>query len=232
MTVMTTATSTPPSVQGRTTAPPRYRNMAEFVHDLGDVPPERVIFDPWPGTATEADLLRKVEVEKQLCELVEGTLVEKPMGYVESLIAAALIQFLRQHASEHDLGLVTGEAGMLRLTRGLVRIPDVSFVSIQQLPDGVVPTEPIPSLHPDLAVEILSKGNTAAEMKRKVKEYFAAGCRLVWLIDPKTRSATVYTSAKSAQTVARGGTLEGRNVVPGFKLRISKLFEDIDRGKR
>jgi Uma2 family endonuclease len=220
------------SLHSSTNFPARYRTAAEWLDDLGGIPLERIIFDPLPGTATEADLLRKVEGEKQLCELINGTLVEKPMGYVESLIAAALIQFLRAHASERDLGLVSGEAGMLRLMNGVVRIPDVSFVSIKQLPDGVVPPEPIPSLHPDLAVEILSKGNTEAEMKRKVKEYFAAGTRLVWLIDPVTRSAAVYTSAKSSHHVDSNGVLDGGDVVPGFKLAIAKLFEDVDRKKR
>jgi Uma2 family endonuclease len=182
-----------------------------------------------PGTATEADLLHKVEVEKRLCELVEGTLVEKPMGYLESLIASALIQFLRKHVTDHNLGLVTGEAGMLRLTVGLVRIPDVSFVSFNQLPGGVVPSEPIPSLHPDLAVEVLSKGNTTKEMQRKVKEYFDAGSRLVWLIDRQTRTVTVYTSAKRPRTIQRDGQLDGGNVVRGFKVNVSDLFADLDR---
>src|SRR5438046_10359522 len=82
-------TTTAPNIS---TAPPRYRTAAEWLHDLGDIPLKRIIFDPWPGSATEADLLRKVEVEKQLCELVEGTLVEKPMGFYESMVATALIQ--------------------------------------------------------------------------------------------------------------------------------------------
>src|SRR5438552_2114645 len=72
----------------------RYRNVADLVHALGDIPLERIICDPSPGTATEADLLRRVELEKQLCELVNGTLVEKPMGLIESLIAARLIKAL------------------------------------------------------------------------------------------------------------------------------------------
>jgi Uma2 family endonuclease len=200
--------------------------MAEWLRDLGDVPLERVLFDPLPGTATEADLLRKVEVEKELCELVNGTLVAKPMGYLESRVAAALIEFLGAFVRLHKLGHVTGEAGMMRLSRGLVRMPDVAFVSLERLPK--VPRQPIPALAPDLAVEVLSKGNTAREMKRKVREYFAAGSRLVWLIDARTRTARVFHTPADATEISRGGTLSGGSVLPGFSLPLRKLFEGIE----
>jgi Uma2 family endonuclease len=223
----TAATTRAPKVA----APRRFRNGAEFLHDLGDIPLKRIIFDPWPGTATEADLLRYCEGvngEKRLCELVEGTLVEKPMGYLESLIAAALIEFLRSHVRKHKLGLVAGEQGMMRLTKGLVRLPDVSFVSYDRLPGRKVPRAPIPSLAPDLAVEILSKGNTAREMKRKVKEYFAAGCQQVWLINPRTRSAKIYEAPTQVTEIDADGMLRGGTVVSGFSLAMRKLFEGID----
>ena len=73
---------------------------------------------------------------------------------------------------------------MVWLFRGLVRIPDVAFTSWERLPGRRVPPEPIPELAPDLAVEVLSQSNTEAEMTRKRGEYFAAGVRLVWLVDP------------------------------------------------
>ena len=69
----------------------------------------------------------------------------------------------------------------LKLMPRLVRIPDVSFISWDQLPAHEYPNDPIPELHPDIAVEVLSEGNTEEEMRRKVKEYFFAGTRLVWL---------------------------------------------------
>lgn len=64
--------------------PPRFDTAAEWLRALGDVPPQRIIFDPLPGTATEADLLHFVGRDK-LCELVDGTLVEKPVGSVADL---------------------------------------------------------------------------------------------------------------------------------------------------
>ena len=75
---MTVATAPPPRFH-----PPRhFDNAAEWLHSLGDVPPERILFDPRPGTATEADLLLLVERDKRLCELIDGTLVEKPVGFL------------------------------------------------------------------------------------------------------------------------------------------------------
>ena len=219
---MTSTTSNPPVGLAR------YRNGAEWHHDLGDVPLERVIFNPAPGTATEADLIRKVEVEKLLCELINGTLVAKPMGYLESCIAAALIEFLGAYVRRHKLGHVTGEAGLMRLAVGLVRIPDVAFVASGRFPGGKFPREPIPSLAPSLAVEILSESNTAREMKRKVKEYFSAGTDLVWLIDAHARTAKVFETSTRSTEIGRDGTLSGGSVVPGFSLPMRKLFEGID----
>src|ERR687890_208242 len=98
--------------------PRRFDNGAEWLRALGGVPLERILFDPWPGTATEADLLRYVERDKRLCELVDGTLVEKPVGYLESFIASVLITHLNQFILPRDLGIVTGEAGLMRLVSG------------------------------------------------------------------------------------------------------------------
>lgn len=132
--------------------------------------------------------------EDRLYELVDGILVEKAMGFRESFLAMALAKFVGNFLDQNPLGIVAGAAGMLRLAPGLVRIPDVSFISWGRLPGRSVPRMPIPPLAPDLAVEVLSESNTAAEMTRKIGEYFAAGSRLVWIIDPEPRVVTVYTA--------------------------------------
>src|SRR5206468_1626606 len=83
---------------------------------------------------------------------------------------------------------------------------------------------PILDRAPDLAVEVLSKGNTRAEMDRKLREYFAAGVRLVWLIDPKTRTARVHTSPEEMTRLGEGDTLDGGDVLPGFALPLRDLL--------
>ena len=178
--------------------------------------------------ATEEDVLEIHARTGRLCELVDGVLVEKPMGYRESQLAAALIVALGEYLRSHKIGTVAGEAGMLKVSPSQVRIPDVSFIRWERLP---VESGPIPAVAPDLAVEVLSESNTEQEMARKLKDYFAAGTRLVWYIDPKSRSARTYTSPEQCVIVEQSGSLLGGDVLPGFQLRLADLFAEIDRPK-
>jgi Uma2 family endonuclease len=82
---------------------------------------------------------------------------------------------------------------------------------------------------PDLAVEVLSEGNTAAEMDRKRREYFTSGTRLVWEVDPNTRTVAVYTSPEGPLVLDADQTLDGGAVLPGFTLRLATLFAELDR---
>ena len=203
--------------------------MSDLLERLGGISPERVLLHPSPGTATEADLLEVHRATKRLCELVERTLVEKGMGYRESLLAMAIASALRAFILPRNLGLVTGESGMMRLMAGLVRIPDVAFVSWERIPGRRVPEQPIPQLAPDLAVEVLSKSNTPREMRRKLAEYFDLGIRLAWLVDPAARTVAVHTSPQNARTLSESEILDGGDVLPGFTLPLRELFAELDR---
>src|SRR5205823_6118365 len=107
-----------PTTPPRVALPAKFDNGEEWLHELGDVPLSRVIFDPWPGTATEQDLLTFVERDKRLCELIDGTLVEKPVGFEESQIALWLGHLLLMWIAPRQLGAVTGEAGTVRMKKG------------------------------------------------------------------------------------------------------------------
>src|SRR5271166_3805641 len=104
-----------------------FENAAELVKRLGKIPLERISFTPPPGTATERDLLAALRRSDRLYELVDGTLVEKPMGLSESMLAGEILTDINVFARQHDLGLAAGEAGTVRLLKGLVRVPDVAF---------------------------------------------------------------------------------------------------------
>jgi Uma2 family endonuclease len=82
----------------------------------------------------------------------------------------------------------------------------------------------MPDLAPDLAVEILSPGNTAREMERKIGEYFAAGTRIVWVVSPTERAVRVYTGPADARLFVEGDTLDAAPVLPGFRLAIRDWF--------
>jgi Uma2 family endonuclease len=202
-----------------------FENAAELVQRLGNIPLERICFTPPPGTATERDLLTALRRSDRLYELVDGTLVEKTMGLSESMIAAQVLIEIGVFARQKDLGIPAGADGTVRLLKGLVRIPDVSFFCWDKLPGRVLPSRPIPDLFPDLAVEVLSEKNTREEMERKLREYFLAGVRLVWMIDPRKRTAAVYTSPDApAATLDETQAFDGGKVLPGFKLALAELF--------
>src|SRR4051794_39013542 len=128
-------------------------NFRELLDRLGDVPLERILTKPPPGTATEDDVLAaEAAPRKRLCELVDGVLVEKAMGTKEGLLASVLVHLLWNFVEKDDLGLVLGEGGMLRLFPGRVRIPDVAFISKENAARRRRSRSSIADLFPDLAV--------------------------------------------------------------------------------
>jgi Uma2 family endonuclease len=219
------STIVPPAPGFEFTPPVTVRDVLDRLPGIGV---ERIRLQPAPGTATEDDVVRIHDEERRLYELVDGTLVEKIMGYRESIIAIAIATRLYSFVAPRKLGKVTGEAGMVKLFPKLVRIPDVAFVSWQRFEGGKIPKRPVPSLVPDLAVEVLSEGNTPAEMKRKLADYFRAGVRLVWLVDCEQRTVTVYTSHTESQVLDAVATLTGGEVLPGFELPLGELFAELD----
>src|SRR5690348_3754973 len=113
----------------------RRNTLAELMKKLGDVPLERVLLDPPPGTATEEDQLRLMDGEpKRLCELVERTLVEKTMGSNESRMAIDLSFHLKSYLQKKDLGFITGADGIFRMGKRN-RVPDLAFVSWRHFPN-------------------------------------------------------------------------------------------------
>jgi Uma2 family endonuclease len=201
-----------------------FETFADVLHSLGDIPPERVLLDPRPGTATERDLLRAMKRTDRLYELVDGTIVEKGMGYSEGGLAADIIHLLRNFLDKHNLGDILAPDTTMRLLRKLVRLPDVSFVRWERYPDGQRPPAPIPDMVPDLAIEILSQSNTPAEMERKLKEYFLAGTSLVWMVDPDTRTVEVCTSPDQRVTLTEKEALDGGELLPGLQLLVREVF--------
>lgn len=209
--------------------PQQPQTIADMLEALGDIPPERVLMNPPPGTATEQDAIQCEARQNRLCELVDGILVEKAVGYHESIIAGAILAMLRAFVIPKNLGCVSGSDGMMRLFPGLIRMSDVAFASWSRFPEGRLPVEPAPSIVPDIAIEVFSVSNTVGEMQRKRREYFEAGVSLVWMIDPRQRTAVVYTSPDEYTEYGESDSLTGDEVLPGFTLSLSELFAELDR---
>ena len=165
-------------------------------------------------------------------ELIDGELsmmmtpIFRLHGYVVMKIGAALAAYVE----EQKLGVVFGEQTGFILTRhpDTVRAPDVAFVREERLPPEGLGHEYFPG-GPDLAVEVLSESNRASAMQRKVTQYFAAGTRLVWVIDPLSRAAIVHAPLRTPITLHERDVLDGEDVVPGFRYAIEQMFARIRR---
>ena len=214
-----------------TAAPPTapLRTLADALARVGDVPAGRVLLRPAPGTATVLDLLDPAITGGRGVELVDGILVEKPMGAEEDSIAFWLGVQLFNFAAQENLGKFLGSQGGSRLDDDTVRLPDLSFIRWDSVDD---PSEldplPGPFLHvpPDLVVEVLSESNTPREMQIKLGEYAAAGVKLVWYVDPDAKTVTVYPKGRERgrKVLGEGDTLDGGKVLPGFALPVADLF--------
>jgi Uma2 family endonuclease len=165
-------------------------------------------------------------------ELVKGELRRKgetlnmsPAGFKHGAIIARLTGALVQHIEANDLGEATGAETGFKLTGDpdTVRAPDLAFVRQELIPDGEL-TEKFWPGAPDLAVEVVSPGDTLYEVDEKIEDYLKAGVRMVWIVNPKKRTVTVYRPSAEPQTLAEDDMLDGQEVLPGFQYSIARLF--------
>jgi Uma2 family endonuclease len=204
--------------------------LADLLRALGDVPPHRILWTPRPGTATEADLLRvQGGHPRRRVELVDGVLVEKPMGARESYLAFALMGHLFAYKLTNNVGVFGAPDANMRLRAGLVRLPDVHFTAWANLPSDSAHLRPVVDYPPDLAVEILSDSDRPGMTARKLREYFAAGTKVVWVIDPLARTVDVHADPADPDartTLTSTDTLACPALLPGFALPLAELFGD------
>jgi Uma2 family endonuclease len=196
---------------------------------FGAIPLDRILFDPLPGTATVADAERIIESEGRLVELVDGVLVEKAMGAYAGVLACYLAHLLWEYLEKHGIGIAGGADTMLRILPEQVRIPDVAFISWDRLPGRKFPRKPVPNLVPNLAVEVLSEGNSPTEMERKLNDYSASGVELVWYIDPEKCTVEVYTSPNLKTVLSERDILGGGGVLPGLEIDLQSFFRHVPR---
>lgn len=204
-----------------TPATAEYDTLADV---LGDIPLHRVLWRPYPGTATEADQLRYIERDKRRVELIDGVLVEKAMGFREALLASWIATLLNNFVVPRRLGLVAGADAPMRFTDTRTRLPDVCFVAWGSLPAPGAHLVAVADFAPDLAVEVLSRGNTRQEIEQKRREYFAAGTKLVWVVDRRSETVAVYTDPDTHTVLTTADTLTGDPVLPGFALPVADIF--------
>jgi Uma2 family endonuclease len=173
--------------------------------------------------ATEEDLLAMPD-DGHKYELVDGEIRVSPVGDRHGYVAANLVGLLFTFVKRRRLGFVmSGDAGF-RLPSKNVRCPDVSFVASGRFPKNR-PPEDFGNLAPDLAVEVLSPRDRPRYVLDKVGEYLESGVRMVWVIDPRTRRATVYRSLSDVRKLGVDDSLDGEDVLPGFRCRLREILE-------
>lgn len=177
------------------------------------------------GPLTIAEFEAMDEEDEYRIELVRGYVVREPRpATYHGLLAAKLTRFLEEHVSARGLGVVIGDAGfVLEETPPSVRGPDVAFVSAGRIPADA-PRRGFWQVGPDLAVEILSPSNRKAAVRDKLSQYFAAGVRIVWLVDPIAETVTVRDARGVLCTVGAGEVLSGEPLLPDLRIEVAALF--------
>jgi len=182
----------------------------------------------WPMADTKilitADQLFPMSFPDERVELSEGELIRMaPAGFEHGRVGLNIGSFLRVFALEHNLGTVVGSEAGFRLDEQTVRSPDAAFVSRARIQERGSPEAFWPGA-PDLAVEVVSPGDDAADLERKIEEYFRSGARLVWVVYPRKKRIHVFHNAREVRVLEASETLSGNDVLPGFSIPVEKIF--------
>lgn len=208
----------------------KFATIADVQNRVGNVADSRILVFPAPGTATATDLLDNSITRGVGCELIDGILVEKALGFRSDYIALWLGHLIAGFLDQNNLGALTGSQSPIRFKLNLIRMPDLSFIRWNSVadPDEIEnPAGAFLDVVPDLVIEVLSPGNTRREMEIKLAEYAEAGVTLVWYVDPELKQVDVYPrgNARRKKTLGMADILSGGEVLPGFKLPVAKIFE-------
>lgn len=161
-------------------------------------------------------------------ELQAGLLLSEPLpGSRHGRMVARIVEVLAPFVRARGLGVViAADSGfVLRRSPDTVRGPDVAFVTRDRYAAAGDDRRAFEGA-PDLAVEVVSPSQSPERLHAKVADYLAAGTRMVWLVDPETRTVVVYRELLAPCTIRAVGTLQGEDVLPGFRVDLLELFED------
>ena len=159
-------------------------------------------------------------------ELVAGELIRMaPTGGEHGVLTVRIGRILDEYVEAHDLGICSGaETGfILQRVPDIVRAPDAAFIAKARIPETGIPKTYWP-FAPDLAVEVTSPSDRFSAVQTKIAEYFSAGTRLVWVIEPATRTVCIYRSSHDVQALGEDDELSGADVLPGFRCAVRRLF--------
>ncbi|MEK7684450.1 MAG: Uma2 family endonuclease [Verrucomicrobiota bacterium] len=179
---------------------------------------------------TEAELQALPE-DGYLHEVVSGELIRSPKNdFFHGRICTRLLVALEAFNRAHRLGAVLDSSTGFWMDNHNCRAPDVSFVTKARLDGlGFKPSARkfFPGA-PDLAVEILSLNNTRREINERLKDFFASGTQIAWIVDPEAEWVEVCHSLQKRERLGPGHHLDGEQLLPGFRYLIGDLFKEWD----
>ena len=170
---------------------------------------------------TEDDFLRLPDNGRKY-ELVDGEPREVPTTIQHDAIGANVVLLIGPFVRGRGI-LTIAQAGF-RMMNGNIRIPDVAYTRKERLPGGK-PPDTFADFAPDLAIEIVSLSEEVSEREQKLSEYLFSGVQQVWYLFPETQQVAVYTSPGDRKLYAPEEELEGGNLLPGFRCKVSELFD-------
>jgi Uma2 family endonuclease len=175
-----------------------------------------------PPESVKMTLEEFLEHDVEGYEYVKEELVPMPPPSREhGEISVNVIHYLYSHVYQQKLGRLYTAETTFQVGERTAK-PDVAFVSTAQLTGDKTKGFSIP---PDLAIEVVSPSDVQSRVAEKALAYLDAGTRLVWVIEPVSKTVTVYRSERDIEILTREDTLTGEDVVPGFACPIAHLFE-------
>jgi len=169
---------------------------------------------------------KQINPDEQPGELVRGVFVPMSRPTVRhGFVTAKVVFVLMRYLEQNPIGqVVCNDAGfVLEQQPDTLRGPDVGVILKERIPAEGLPDDWWEGA-PDLAVEIVSRTQTAHDLARKALEYLQAGTKMVWVVDPESKTVAVYTPPNHIRVLREDETLDGGEVLPNFQIRVGDLF--------
>lgn len=167
--------------------------------------------------------------ESEGAELVDGDIVEVPMGSISSWIGGRLHTFVDVFLLTNNLGWALPQESGIAIWpgRNRVRKPDLTYVRVERLPGGRL-AEGWLTVVPDLVAEVVSPRDLAEDLEQKLAEHREAGIPLIWVIYPATRTAQILGANRQRTELGADGVLDGEDILPGFSVPLADIFPPVD----